>query len=254
MAEVAPTERIDVDRIPTRSLRATASGPSPLGRTGITIELGVGALLLALAALAGLAFVHRPWPNRLDIWGDRLLPADLSSRWAHELRQSRLPQRPHRGRGSRVLHQRVAGLGAGHRMCDGPGDSGAHRPGNRQAAGRPAQRSHRQSLLSVGDRCRRGCIGHPLALVVPAKVRIPMALVGLFAIVGTCAAVIVLRWHYPTDAIGGVAVGVGSVLVVDALLHVPKAIATVSSSAPRGRVGWPSLGSTSRGCSTAPPC
>jgi membrane-associated phospholipid phosphatase len=254
MAEVAPTERIDVDRIPTRSLRATASGPSPLGRTGITIELGVGALLLALAALAGLAFVHRPWPNRLDIWGDRLLPADLSSRWAHDFVNL----------GS--LSVLIAGVAlvffisvwrdwARAIAC-------AMAPVIAvlivQEIAKPLVDRHSVLTGSLsypsGTVAAVAALATALTLVVPAKVRIPMALVGLFAIVGTCAAVIVLRWHYPTDAIGGVAVGVGSVLVVDALLHVPKAIATVSSSAPRGRVGWPSLGSTSRGCSTAPPC
>jgi membrane-associated phospholipid phosphatase len=35
----------------------------------------------------------------------------------------------------------------------------------------------------------------------------------------------VLRWHYPTDALGGIGVGLGSVLVVDGLAHIPWAIA-----------------------------
>ena len=41
--------------------------------------------LAGLATLAGLAFVHRPWPNRLDAWGYRLLPADPGARWAQHL-------------------------------------------------------------------------------------------------------------------------------------------------------------------------
>jgi hypothetical protein len=41
-----------------------------------------------------------------------------------------------------------------------------------------------------------------LTLVMPAQARFPVALLGLLAIGGTGAAVIVLRWHYPTDALG----------------------------------------------------
>jgi membrane-associated phospholipid phosphatase len=75
-----------------------------------------------------------------------------------------------------------------------------------------------------------------LTLVMPVKVRFPVALLGLLAIGGTGAAVIVLRWHYPTDALGGVAVGVGSVLVVVALLLLPRTIAGVTNSAHLGGV------------------
>jgi membrane-associated phospholipid phosphatase len=53
-----------------------------------------------------------------------------------------------------------------------------------------------------------------------------MAAVGLAATIGTSVAVIVLRWHHPTDALGGIAVGIGAVLVLDGILHVPWAIAS----------------------------
>jgi membrane-associated phospholipid phosphatase len=48
--------------------------------------------------------------------------------------------------------------------------------------------------------------------------------------------VVVLRWHYPTDALGGIAVGAGAVLLIDSLVHLPWALSRwVSSSraAPR---------------------
>ncbi len=32
-------------------------------------------------------------------------------------------------------------------------------------------------------------------------------------------AVVALRWHFPTDSLGGAVLGVGLVLVVDALSH-----------------------------------
>ena len=49
------------------------------------MEMLLGFFLLGAATLAGLAFVHRPWPNRVDAIGIRLLPADLSSRWASDV-------------------------------------------------------------------------------------------------------------------------------------------------------------------------
>ncbi len=43
-----------------------------------------GGGLLCAASLAGLFFVRRPGPNRLDVAGYRWLPADGASRWAHD--------------------------------------------------------------------------------------------------------------------------------------------------------------------------
>jgi membrane-associated phospholipid phosphatase len=254
MADAAPAENLDVDRIAARGLRGTASGPSRLGRTGITIELGAGALLLAMAALAGLAFVHRPWPNRLDIWGDRLLPADLSSRWAHDL--------VHLG----SLSVLVAGVALVFFISVWRDWARAIACATApviavlivQEIAKPLVDRHSVLTGSLsypsGTVAAVAALATALSMVIPAKARLPVALLGLAAIGGTGAAVIVLRWHYPTDALGGAAVGVGSVLVVDALLHAPRALASVRGSARLTRVGWPSSGSASRKCATAPPC
>src|ERR1700722_20043946 len=71
------------------NLEAMASrrprGPRGASPLGIAFEFTLGAVLLGLTALAGLVFVHRPWPNRLDVWGYHVLPVDLSSRWAQHL-------------------------------------------------------------------------------------------------------------------------------------------------------------------------
>ena len=67
-------------------------------------------------------------------------------------------------------------------------------------------------------------------LVVPRLLRPATAVVGAVATVGVSMAVIILRWHYPTDALGGIGVGIGSVLVVDGVLHIPWAIAALFRS------------------------
>jgi hypothetical protein len=65
----------------TRS--SMASGRERKGARLTWAELAAGATLLAGAAVAGLVFVRRPWPNRLDAWGYRVLPADPGASWAH---------------------------------------------------------------------------------------------------------------------------------------------------------------------------
>ena len=69
--------------IESPSTRRALRGPRSGHPIGTAAELGAGALLLGAAAVAGLLFVRRPWPNRLDAWGDRVLPADLNAPWAH---------------------------------------------------------------------------------------------------------------------------------------------------------------------------
>jgi membrane-associated phospholipid phosphatase len=213
-------------------------------------ELAVGTVLLGLAAIAGLVFIHRPWPDRLDVWGDRLFPADLSSRWAHffvtlgsmwaliagvflvfviGLRRDRV----------RAIACAIAPVMAVLIV---------------QEIAKPLVDRH--NLLSSGLSYPSGTVtavaalATALTLVMPAKARFPWAVLGLLAIAGTGAAVVVLRWHYPTDALGGAAVGVGAVLVVDALLHIPGVVAEMIGSAhPGTRVGnRPTAASQQRWC------
>ena len=60
-------------------------GPRGASLGGTSVQLLAGVTALAVAAVAGLAFIHRPGSNRLDIWGYAALPADSASGWAHDL-------------------------------------------------------------------------------------------------------------------------------------------------------------------------
>jgi len=53
-------------------------------------------------------------------------------------------------------------------------------------------------------------------MAVPDRWRTATAVVGVVYTLWMSAAVIALQWHYPTDALAGVAYGVGVVLLVDA--------------------------------------
>jgi membrane-associated phospholipid phosphatase len=205
--------------------RARRSGPGA-ARPGWTLaQFTLGAALLGLTALAGLVFVHRPWPNRLDVWGYRALPVDVSSRWAHDFVTI----------GS--LTALVVGVSVVFVV-------GLMRDWVRAVAcalapliavlivqdlAKPLVGRHLGltggSSFPSGTVAAVAALATAATLVVPGVVRPLVAVAGTVATVGTCAAVVVLRWHYPTDALGGIGVGVGSVLVLDALFHLPWAVA-----------------------------
>jgi len=181
--------------------------------------------MLGTAALGGLIFVHRPWPNRLDAWGYRALPAAFHSHWAHDFAKL----------GS--LTVLVVGVIAVFII-------GVFRDWVRAVAcaaapviavlivqdlAKPLVDRHiginGASSYPSGTVAAVAALSTAAVLVMPTLLRPLVALVGAAATVGVCAAVIVLRWHYPTDTLGGIGVGVGAVLVVDAVLHLPWVIA-----------------------------
>lgn len=57
-----------------------------------------------------------------------------------------------------------------------------------------------------------------LVLATPSRWRPYSIGVGVAYVVWMCEAVLALQWHYPTDAVAGVAFGTGVVLVVDVAL------------------------------------
>jgi membrane-associated phospholipid phosphatase len=181
--------------------------------------------MLGTAALGGLIFVHRPWPNRLDAWGYRALPAAFHSQWAHDFAKL----------GS--LTVLVVGVIAVFVI-------GVLRDWVRAVAcaaapviavlivedlAKPLVDRHigiyGASSYPSGTVAAVAALSTAATLVMPKLLRPLVALAGAVATVGVCAAVIVLRWHYPTDTLGGIGVGVGAVLVVDAFLHLPWVVA-----------------------------
>jgi len=190
----------------------------------------LGAVLLGLSALAGYAFVHRPWPNRLDVWGYQTLPSDSASRWAHDL----------------VTLGSLTALVVGVAIVFA---IGVLRDWVRAIAcasaplvavlivqdlAKPLVGRHigvtGGSSYPSGTVAAVAALAVAFTLVMPRLLRPAMAVLGAAVTVGVSAAVIVLRWHYPTDALGGIGVGMGSVLVVDGLFHVPWAVAALFRS------------------------
>jgi membrane-associated phospholipid phosphatase len=197
-------------------------------------ELTMGVILVGIAAMAGLVFLHRPWANRLDVWGDRLFPTDLSSRWAHDFATLGSMKFLIAG----VVLVFLIGMLRDRVRAVACAIAPIFAVLIVQEIAKPLVDRH--NVLSTGLSYPSGTVtavaalATALTLVMPPKARFPMAVVGLLVIAGTGAAVVVLRWHYPTDALGGAAVGAGSVLLVDALMHIPGSIAEMIGSPPRG--------------------
>src|SRR5580698_4683465 len=183
-------------------------GPRAASLGGTSVQLLMGVAALVGAAVAGLALVHRPWANRLDVWGYARLPADSAARWAQDLASI----------GSltallvgvtvvfvigvfrdwvRAVACAVAPLLAVLIVQDLAKPLVGRHLGIHGASSYPSGTVAAVAALSTAA-----------TLVMPKLLRPLVALVGAVATVGVCAAVIVLRWHYPTDTLGGIGVGV----------------------------------------------
>ena len=200
-------------------------GPRAASPIGIAAELTLGAVLLGLTALAGLVFVHRPWPNRLDVWGYRELPADLGSRWAQHLVTLGSLTALIVG----VVLVFVIGLLRDWVRAIACAAAPLIAVAVVQDLAKPLVGRHigltGGSSYPSGTVAAVAALAMAFTLVMPTLLRPMAAVVGAVATLGVSVAVIVLRWHYPTDALGGIGVGMGSVLVVDGLFHIPWAIA-----------------------------
>jgi membrane-associated phospholipid phosphatase len=200
--------------------RARRRGPTAASRLWTAIELLLGLACLGAAALAGLLFAKRPGPNRVDAAGYFYLPSDPNSHLANAF--VRLGSKP-------VL---IIGVVAVFLIA-------FFRDWVRAFACAAApivavEVVEHIAKPMVGREIGAGSFTYPsgtvaavaalstaVFLVAPRLARPAVALGGVFAVAGTGVAVLVLRWHYPTDVAGGVWVGCGAVLTIDAIAHLP---------------------------------
>jgi membrane-associated phospholipid phosphatase len=188
-------------------------------------QLALGITLIATAAVGGYALIRRPWTNRIDASGFAALPAQPSS----------------------VLYHRIAEIGSLPFLLGGIALAIAlsiWRDLPRAAAclvgpvlgvviteqvAKPLVGRHLSAL--GGDSYPSGTVTAAAALVtvivlaVPVLLRPIAGLAGLGVIGAVGVAVVGMRWHYPTDAVGGACVGVGVVLALDAIAHIPRCVA-----------------------------
>jgi membrane-associated phospholipid phosphatase len=188
------------------------------GMRATTWELLVGCFLLGVATLAGFLFVRRPWPNRLDAIGFRILPGDPTARWAVDV--------AHIG----SLTVLVAGVLV---LC---AVAAISRNWMRalscligpmvavlivETVAKPFVGRQLEGSLSYPSGTVTAVTALAAAgfLVAPRFAKLAAAVAGGVVVAVVCAAVVELRWHFPTDALGGVCVGAGAVFAVDGLLR-----------------------------------
>lgn len=201
--------------------RQACRRPQPITATAARTELALGTTLLGLAALGGLFFFRRPGPTRLDTVLFALLPPQYDSAWAHGVTHvGSLP-----GLVVGVLVLVAAGL-ARDRVRTIACASAPVMAVLIVELAKPLVGRHLSSYGGAsypsGTVTAVAALALGIILVVPAVLRLLAAVFGSTLVTATCAAVIVLRWHFPTDAAGGICVGAGVVLVADGVLHLPS--------------------------------
>lgn len=176
------------------------------------IELVAGGILVAAVVLGGLYFSFRPAAGTLDRWLGDLVPQSRS-RWLVDISRLRYP----------VII--VIGSIIAAAVCF---------PRNRRRAlaclvGPPLALVACELVVKpLVGRTLGGSLSYPsgstvgasalatvAVLVVPARWRAVTMVLAAAYVVWVTVAVVALQWHFPTDALAGVAFGVGVVLLVD---------------------------------------
>lgn len=207
---------------PNRTDGVTAASRRPSRSTTETLarrELAVGGAFLGLAALGGLLFLYRPSYTPLDTVGFALLPFDYGSAWAHDVTHiASLP-----GLVTGVVLLLAGGVTRGWRRALACASAPVVAVFVVEQIAKPLV--HRHVNIYGGPSYPSGTVTVAAAfatgalLIVPRSLKVPTALIGAALVVATCAAVVVLRYHAPTDALGGICTGAGTALLVDALMH-----------------------------------
>ena len=184
------------------------------------VELLLGTGLLAAAALAGLLLAKRPGPNRVDAAGYFYVPSDPGSHLANEL--VKLGSLPVLVAGVIVIFlvavfrdwvRAFACAAAPVIAVEVVEHIAKPMVGREIGAGSFTYPSGTVAVVAA--------LAAAVFLVTPRMLRPVTGVLGIFVVIGVGWAVLVLRWHYPTDVMGGVWVGAGAVFFIDALVHLP---------------------------------
>ena len=185
------------------------------------IEFVIGTGLLAAAALAGLLLAKRPGPNRVDAAGYFYVPSDPRSHLANEI--VKIGSLPVLVAGVVVIFLvvvsrdwvRALACAAAPVIAVEVVEHIAKPMVGREIG--PGFFTYPSGTVAVV-----AALATSVFLVTPRLVRPLTAVMGVFVVLAVGWAVLVLRWHYPTDVIGGVWVGAGAVFFIDAVAHFPR--------------------------------
>jgi membrane-associated phospholipid phosphatase len=183
---------------------------------GARVETTVGGALVGLTVLAALYFRWRPGASVVDHWGFVLVPPDRSGVW---IRITELRTVPFLIGGSVVAALVVAGRDRWRALACLVAPTLAVLLAEYVLKPVIARRYAGVLTFPSGTTTVVASVAAAWALAVPRALRPPVVVVGVVVVVLECAAVVALQWHFPTDALGGAALGAGTVLLVDGLVH-----------------------------------
>ncbi len=115
-----------------------------------------------------------------------------------------------------------------------------------ELAFKPLVGRHLDGVLSYpsGNVTNVAAVAAALTLATSGRIRVVVGILGALATGAMAAAVTGLRWHFPTDALGGAVFGVGVVLLVDGVFHLhelgrwlPPALRTAPTPSVRNEGG-----------------
>ncbi len=193
-----------------------AADADPPGTTGGSAVLVAGCVLVAWTLVAAVLIRLHPEANALDRWGTSLAPADPHSAFDLKVAGVRTVVLA----GGSVLAAVVAvGRDRWRALACllGPAATAL----GVEAVLKPVIARRFEAVLSFpsGTVAVVAAVAAAWALAVPGWARWPVVALGALAVVLECRAVVALQWHYPSDALGGAVFGVGTVLLVDGVLH-----------------------------------
>ena len=190
------------------------------GSTGVPNGRGetvAGAILLAWSFVAAVLVARSPGPNGLDRWGFSLL--EESRRNGLMIRITELGDLPVLIVGSVAAALLVVGRDRSRALVCLVAPAVATVLVEWML--KPWVGRHYLGVLSYpsGSVTVVASLGTALVIAVPGWVRWPVAAAAALVTVLMGVAVVVLRWHEPSDALAGAVFGVGVVLLLDGLVH-----------------------------------
>jgi membrane-associated phospholipid phosphatase len=205
--------------------------------TWAVIEALAGAAMFLVAAAVGAVLAHHHGNNRIDVWGYQFFPADLRSPLAKDVVELGSAVALVVGVvlvfAAAIFRDRVRAL-----AC-------AVAPIVAVTVVDPVLKHLVHRYIAIGELTYpsgtvtvTAALAASVYLVSPKVLRPVSAVVAGGAVMAVSGAVLVLRWHFATDVLGGICVGAGTVFLFDGVAHLIWP--------PRGRPGTPRQRDTSR--------
>ncbi|MGD0881410.1 MAG: phosphatase PAP2 family protein [Acidimicrobiales bacterium] len=185
--------------------------------TGAQKETMAGLIVIGLVGVAALFFHWRPGPTFLDRWGFSWIHPALSNTWWQHITYVRtmsfLVATSILSALVVVTRDRWRALA----LLFGPFTATMLTEGVlKPVIGR---RYAEVYSFPSGTTTLVGAAATAWVIAVPRKIRLAVVVVAAFCAGLECMAVVALQWHYPTDAVAGVAFGAGIVLLIDGVIH-----------------------------------